>query len=440
MDYIPNTDVELDSMLRDIGVGSFDELIGSVPQSLRVSSLNLPAPLSELELHRELNALARANTPLDRVLSFLGGGAYEHFIPSVINHLVMRGEFYTAYTPYQAEASQGTLQAIYEYQSMICRLTAMDISNASLYDGASSVAEAGLLCTSQNPKRKTLLISGGIHPEYRQVLRTYTQGLPIQLVELGLLDGSTDPKQLQSNLNPDVAGVLYQSPNYYGCIEEMADAAQLAHGAGALFAACVNPISLGVLAPPGEYGADIACGEGQPLGIPVAYGGPWLGFFATTKKIVHKICGRLVGRTCDLDGQDGFVLTLQAREQHIRREKATSNICTNQSLLALRACVFMSLMGKQGMKELAELNLIRAHETAEAIAGIPGFRLKYRAPFFNEFVVNCPLPAAELCRRLETKGIFAGLSLEGNDLLVCVTETKSSQDIQTFCAALKDCR
>jgi glycine dehydrogenase subunit 1 len=215
---------------------------------------------------------------------------------------------------------------------------------------------------------------------------------------------------------------------------------QLAHGAGALAVACVNPISLGVLAPPGEYGADIACGEGQPLGISIAYGGPWLGFFATAKKIVHKICGRLVGRTCDVDGEPGFVLTLQAREQHIRREKATSNICTNQSLLALRACVFMSLMGKQGMKELAELNLIRAHEAAEAIAKIPGYRLKYNAPFFNEFVVSGPTPAAELSRRLKTKGIFAGLPIGDNDLLVCVTETKSRESIEAFCAALEVCR
>ncbi|MSR64349.1 MAG: aminomethyl-transferring glycine dehydrogenase subunit GcvPA [Verrucomicrobiae bacterium] len=438
MDYIPNTDAELDSMLRDIGVASFEELIATVPKSLRISKLNLPSPLSEPELQRELITLSRRNTSLDQVLNFIGAGAYEHFVPSAIDHLVMRGEFYTAYTPYQAEASQGTLQAIYEYQSMMCRLTAMDISNASLYDGASALAEAALLCLAQNPRRKTLLISAAIHPEYRQVVRTYTQGLPIKLVEVPVRDGVTDTAALRTALNADVAGVLMQSPNFFGCIEEMADASQATHVAGALFAACVNPISLGVLAPPGEYGADIACGEGQPLGIPVAYGGPWLGFFATTKKIVHKICGRLVGRTCDVDGQDGFVLTLQAREQHIRREKATSNICTNQSLLALRACVFMSLMGKQGMKELAELNLIRAHEAAETIAKITGYRIKHSAPFFNEFVVTCPMPAAELSRRLEAKGIFAGLPIGGNDLLVCVTETKSRGDIEAFCKALAE--
>jgi glycine dehydrogenase subunit 1 len=438
MDYIPNTDAELDSMLRDIGVASFDDLISTVPESLRISKLNLPPPLSEPELQRELITLSRRNTSLDQVLNFIGAGAYEHFVPSAIDHLVMRGEFYTAYTPYQAEASQGTLQAIYEYQSMICRLTGMDISNASLYDGASALAEAALLCLAQNPRRKTLLVSAAIHPEYRRVVRTYTQGLPIRLVEVPVKEGVTDAAALNASLNADVAGVLMQSPNFFGCIEDMAEAVQVTHAAGALFAAGVNPISLGVLAPPGEYGADIACGEGQPLGIPVAYGGPWLGFFATTKKIVHKICGRLVGRTCDVDGQDGFVLTLQAREQHIRREKATSNICTNQSLLALRACVFMGLMGKQGMKELAELNLIRAHEAAEAIAKIPGYRLKYSAPFFNEFVVTCPLPAAELSHRLEAKGIFAGLPLGGNDLLVCVTETKSRGDIEAFCKALAE--
>jgi len=438
MDYIPNTDAELDSMVRDIGVSSFDELIASVPASLRVPRLNLPSPVSEPELQRQLSAMARRNASLDQVLNFIGAGAYEHFIPSAIDHLVMRGEFYTAYTPYQAEASQGTLQAIYEYQSMICRLTAMDISNASLYDGASALAEAALLCLAQNPRRKTLLLSGGVHPEFVDVVRTYTQGLPVNLVQLALADGATRLDDLEAHLNPDVAGVLFQSPNFVGCIEDMAEASRLAHGAGALFVACVNPISLGILAPPGEYGADIACGEGQPLGIPVAYGGPWLGFFATTRKIVHKICGRLVGKTCDLDGQDGFVLTLQAREQHIRREKATSNICTNQSLMALRACVFLGLMGKQGMQELAELNLIRAHEAAEAIAKVPGYRLRFEQPFFNEFVVACPLPAAEVCRRLEAKGVFAGLALGGNDLLVCVTETKSRSDIERFCAALRE--
>lgn len=440
MDYLPNTDAELDSMLKDIGVASFDELIESVPQSLRVPKLDLRPPLSEFELQRELNALARRNTSLDQALNFIGAGAYEHFIPSVLDHLVMRGEFYTAYTPYQAEASQGTLQAIYEYQSLICRLTAMDVSNASLYDGASALAEAALLCLSTNRKRSTILLSAGVHPEYREVVRTYTQGLPITLVETPLIDGGTDLAKLKSALNPDVAGVILQSPNYFGCIEDMAGAAQASHDAGALFVACVNPISLGILAPPGEYGADIACGEGQPLGIPLAYGGPWLGFFAATKKIVHKICGRLVGRTCDLDGQDGFVLTLQAREQHIRRQKATSNICTNQSLLALRACVFLSLMGKQGMKELAELNVIRAHDAADAVAKVPGYALKHKAPFFNEFVVTCPLPSSEICRRLESKGIFAGLPVGERDLLVCVTETKSREDINQLCTALRECR
>src|SRR5262245_2262162 len=252
MDYIPNTDAELDSMLRDIGVASFDELIASVPKELRVSKLKLPPALSEPELQRELIALSRRNTSLDQALNFLGAGAYEHYVPSAIDHLVMRGEFYTAYTPYQAEASQGTLQAIYEYQSMICRLTAMDVSNASLYDGASGLAEAALLCLSTNARRKTLLISAAVHPEYRETVRTYTQGLPIQLVEIPQSDGVTDLAALKSKLTADVAGVILQLPNFFGCIEDMSEAAQLAHGAGALFVACVNPISLGVLAPPGE--------------------------------------------------------------------------------------------------------------------------------------------------------------------------------------------
>ncbi|MGD0017497.1 MAG: aminomethyl-transferring glycine dehydrogenase subunit GcvPA, partial [Verrucomicrobiia bacterium] len=326
MDYIPSTEADLQAMVADIGVRDFEQLIASIPRELRVQRLNLPPPLTELELLRELQRLAGQNRSIDQLLSFLGAGAYEHFIPSAIDPLVMRGEFHTAYTPYQAEASQGTLQAIYEYQTMIARLTGMDVSNASLYDGASALAEAALLCLNATPQRKAIAISSAIHPEYRQTVRTYLQGREVEIVELPLRDGQTDVAAL--TVRSDLAGVLMQSPNYFGCIEPMAQAAEAAHAAGALFVACVNPISLGVLAPPGEYGADIAVGEGQPLGIPLGYGGPWLGFFAVSKKLVHRIPGRIVGCTRDTYGERGFVLTLQAREQHIRREKATSNICS----------------------------------------------------------------------------------------------------------------
>ena len=433
MNYIPSTEADLQAMVADIGVRDFEQLIASIPRELRVQRLNLPPPLTELELLRELQQLAGLNRPLDQLLSFLGAGAYEHFIPSAIDPLVMRGEFYTAYTPYQAEASQGTLQAIYEYQTMIARLTGMDVSNASLYDGASALAEAALLCLNATPQRKAIAISGAIHPEYRQTVRTYLQGREVEIVELPVRDGQTDVAALAGRT--DFAGVLMQSPNYFGCVEPMTQAAEAAHATGALFVACVNPISLGVLAPPGEYSADVAVGEGQPLGIPLGYGGPWLGFFATARKLVHRMPGRIAGCTRDTYGEPGFVLTLQAREQHIRREKATSNICTNQALMALRACIFLSLIGKQGLRELAELNVRQAHLCAKATAHIPGYRLKYSAPFFNEFVVACPIPARAVCEQLLAEGIVAGQPV-GQDLLVCVTETKLEADINRFTNAL----
>jgi glycine dehydrogenase subunit 1 len=433
MDYIPSTEADLQAMVADIGVRDFEQLIASIPRELRVARLNLPPPLTELELLRELQRLAGQNRSLDQLLSFIGAGGYEHFIPSAIDPLVMRGEFYTAYTPYQAEASQGTLQAIYEYQTMIARLTGMDVSNASLYDGASALAEAALLCLNAVSQRKALAISSAIHPEYRQTVRTYLQGREVEIIELPVRDGQTDVGALAGRT--DFAGVLMQSPNYFGCVEPMAQAAEVAHAAGALFVACVNPISLGVLAPPGEYGADIAVGEGQPLGIPVGYGGPWLGFFATSRKLVHRMAGRIAGCTRDAYGERGFVLTLQAREQHIRREKATSNICTNQALMALRACIYLSLIGKQGLRELAELNVRLAHLSAKTIAHIPGYRLKYSTPFFNEFVVVCPIPAQAVCEQLLAEGIVAGHPM-GHDLLVCVTEAKSEADIDRFANAL----
>jgi glycine dehydrogenase subunit 1 len=433
MDYIPSTETDLQAMIASIGVSDFEQLIASIPRELRIPRLNLPPPLTELELLRELHRLAGQNRSLDQLLSFLGAGAYEHFIPSAIDPLVMRGEFYTAYTPYQAEASQGTLQAIYEYQTMIARLTGMEVSNASLYDGASALAEAALLCLNAAPQRRAIAISSAIHPEYRQTVRTYLQGREVEIVELPMRDGQTDIAALAGRT--DLAGVLVQSPNYFGCIEPMAQAAEAAHAAGALFVACVNPISLGVLAPPGEYCADIAVGEGQPLGIPLGYGGPWLGFFATTKKLVHRVAGRIVGCTRDTYGERGFVLTLQAREQHIRREKAASNICTNQALMALRACVYLSLLGKQGLRELAELNVRRAHLSAKTIAHIPGYRLKHAAPFFNEFMVTCPIPAQAVCEQLLAEGIIAGHPM-GSDMLVCVTETKLEADIDRFADAL----
>ncbi len=443
MDYIPNTDADLSAMLREIGVAGFDELVAAVPASLRKFKMELPSAMSEPELQRELGAMAARNQPLDALTSFLGAGAYEHFIPSAIDHLVSRGELYTAYTPYQAEASQGTLQLLYEYQSLICRLTGMDISNASLYDGGSAVGESAYLALNAHSKRSRIVVSGALHPEYRQVLKTYTAGMGTEIVELPVRDGVTDLDALAAAVNENTAAVLLQSPNFFGCIEPMQRAGELIKPKGAWFVAVVNPLSLGTLRPPGEYGADFAVGEGQPLGIPVSYGGPYLGFLTSTRQLVHKISGRIVGRSVDTEGREAFCLTLQAREQHIRREKAASNICSNQSLMALRAAIFLMLLGKRGMREMAELNLRRSHQAAEAISRVPGFALKFpRAPFFNEFVVTCPAPAQTICDRLERDGILAGLPLGRfcagmeRDLLVCVTETKSTADIERLAEAL----
>jgi glycine dehydrogenase subunit 1 len=443
MDYIPNTDADLSAMLHEIGVAGFDELVAAIPASLRKFKMELPAAMSEPELQRELGAMAARNQPLDALTSFLGAGAYEHFIPSAIDHLVSRGELYTAYTPYQAEASQGTLQLLYEYQSLICRLTGMDISNASLYDGGSAVGESAYLALNAHSKRSRIVVSGALHPEYRQVLKTYTAGMAAEIVELPARDGVTDLDALAAAANENTAAVLLQSPNFFGCIEPMQRAGELIKPKGAWFVAVVNPLSLGALRPPGEYGADFAVGEGQPLGIPVSYGGPYLGFLTSSKQLVHKISGRIVGRSVDTEGREAFCLTLQAREQHIRRERAASNICTNQSLMALRAGIFLSLLGKRGMREMAELNLRRSHPAAEAISRVPGFALKFpRAPFFNEFVVTCPAPAQTICDRLERDGILAGLPLGRfcsgmeRELLVCVTETKSTADIERLAESL----
>ncbi len=444
MDYIPNTDADFDAMLREIGARDFDALIAEIPPALRQSQFELPPALSEPELQRELKSLAARNRSLDQLLSFIGAGAYEHFVPSVIDHLASRGEFYTAYTPYQAEASQGTLQVLYEYQTMICRLTGMDVSNASLYDGGSAVGESAFLALGAQPRRRKLLVSSAVHPEYRQILRTCLAGLGVQIVELPTVDGVTDLDALAAKVDDVTAAVILQSPNFFGCIEPMQRAGELIEPSGAWFVACVNPISLGALKPPGEYGADLALGEGQPLGIPLSFGGPYVGFLTSSQRLVHKISGRIVGRSVDADGGRAFCLTLQAREQHIRREKATSNICTNQSLMALRASIFMAVLGKAGMRELAELNLLRSHQAADAITALPGFALKWpRTPFFNEFVVTCPVPARTVCSRLEREGILAGVPLSRffpqmeRELLVCVTEVKLSSDIERLADALR---
>lgn len=442
MDYIPNTDAGLDAMMREAGFATFDEMTATIPNKLKDFKLELPRPLTELELWNELRSLAACNLGVDDVLSFLGGGAYEHYIPAAIDTLTSRSEFYTAYTPYQAEASQGTLQAIYEYQSMICALTGMDVSNASLYDGGSGLAEAVYLALNAQTGKRRVVLSGAVHPEYREVIRTYTRGLDCELVELTPCHGVMDMKTLQEALQVPTAAVVAQSPNFFGVMESMGEVSRLAHEAGALLIASVNPISLGLIQPPGAYGADICVGEGQPLGIPLSYGGPYLGFLAAKKALVHKISGRIVGRSTDVNGTTGFCLTLQAREQHIRRERATSNICSNQALMALRACIYLSLLGKRGLEEVARLNWQKAHYFQKAWCQLDGCRLVYEQPFFNEFVMELPETASALLAQLEDQGIYAGIDLarfgmSANQLLVCVTETKSRVDIDRSLKAIK---
>jgi len=443
MSYVPHTDSDRKAMLKAIGVQSIAELFHDVPASVRFPELDLPGPLSEPETLRELGDLANSNAHAGESLCFLGAGAYHHFIPSVVNHTILRGEFLTAYTPYQPEVSQGTLQVIYEYQSMICALTGMDVANASHYDGATSLAEAVIMAVNHfRLKRKKVIFSPTVHPHYRAVARTYTQGMGLTLTgddepDLGLND-------LLPRLDGETALFVVQYPDFFGCIENLKPTAAAVHQAGALLCVVVNPIALGLLTPPGAFGADIVVGEGQPLGIPLSYGGPYLGFFATKKDYVRKMAGRLVGETMDANGKKGYVLTLATREQHIRREKATSNICTNQGLMAIAATVYLSAMGKNGLRQVAETCYHRAHYAADRISELDGYAVTRDRPFFHEFVVHCPRPVAEVNAELFNEfGIIGGYEL-GNDyahldqhMLLCATEMNTLDDIEELVGALE---
>lgn len=438
MTYIPHTDDERRAMLEAIGVSSVDDLFLDIPEHLRRVRWNLPEGASEFSVSQEVRALAAQNANLDEYACFLGGGAYDHFIPAVVRALVSRGEFATAYTPYQPEVSQGTLQAIFEYQSLICALTGMDVSNASMYDGASAFAEAGLLCRNVS-RREMLLVAESAHPEYRQTLHTYLRGVgaPYLEVPYDRKRGVTDLEALRTALSSEVGGVLVQHPNFFGCLEPMEEIRALSRNAGALLAASVNPISLGVLKPPADYGADVVVGEGQPLGNPIAFGGPYLGFFAVKEALTRRIPGRLAGETHDLEGRRAYVLTLRAREQDIRREKATSNICTNQALNALAACIYLAALGKKGFREVALLNLQKAHYARDRFAEA-GFSSRFEAPFFNEFVVEFPGSVSELNRHLLSKRILGGLPLERFDpqlqrcALIAVTENRTREEIDRY--------
>ncbi len=443
---IPHTDAEREAMLQAIGVKRIEDLFAAIPAKHRFPKLDLPAGLTEMEAMAEMRAYSEANESVDELTCFLGAGAYNHYIPAAVDSILRRGEFYTAYTPYQPEISQGTLRAIFDYQSLITALTGMEVSNASHYDGATAVAEAVTMADAQfRGKRKKVVLSPALHPQYRQVVRTYNMGSDIQVVGDGPeADLSAGPEALIPLIDMDTALVVVQYPDFFGRIYDFTRLAQAAHAAGALLAISVNPTALGLLKTPGEFGADIVTGEGQPLGIPLSYGGPYLGIFTTRQEYVRKMAGRLVGETVDNRGQRAYVLTLTAREQHIRREKATSNICTNVALMALAATVYMSLLGKHGLRQLAELCYHKAHYAAEQIAKLPGFSLWSSTPFFHEFVVRCPAPVEEINAHLLNHGILGGYDL-GQDypelkdhMLIAVTEMNSKEDIDSLVETLAE--
>ena len=444
MDYAPNTDEQLHEMLRTIGVSSFEELLSTVPSELHLRSLEAPSGLAEAQVVELGEGFAARNRSLKDVTSFLGAGAYHHLIPTVVDALAARGEWLTPYTPYQAEASQGTLQAIYEFQTMICELFQMEVANASLYDGASSVAEAAVL-SRRAAERPRILISEAVHPHARQVVAAYLSGAHAILQEIPTVNGVTDLEALSKALRDDVACVILQQPNVFGCLEPMGQAGQLTHRVGGFFVASVYPVSLGLLQPPGAYGADIAVAEGRCLGSPIAYGGPGLGLFTTTSALLRRIPGRLAGCTVDQMGRRGFTLTLQTREQHIRREKATSNICTNEGWLALRATIYLSLLGPQGLKDLATLNLQKAHYAYERLCDLPWIRPAFGQPFFNEFALqyDSTMEVEAMNRKLAKAGLVGGLALADwypmmpQASLWCVTEVISKEAIDLLVDTMK---
>lgn len=413
--YIPDTEEDRARMLDAIGLSSTEELFSDIPEELRFKgSLELPESMAELELASHMKTLAGRNANAEAYPCFLGAGAYDHFIPSIVGHIISKPEFYTAYTPYQPEISQGMLQAIFEYQTMICRLTGMDVSNASMYDGATALVEAALMAV-RSTGRSRVLAATGIHPEYRDTLRSYSRFNGIKITEVEAVSETVDKGRLESILSEspdDIAAIIIQSPNFYGYIEDMKSVAELAAKYGALSIACVDPISLALLKPPGECGVDIVTGEGQSLGNPLSFGGPYLGFLAAKKELVRKMPGRIVGQTTDHEGRRGFTLTLQAREQHIRREKAVSNICSNEALNALAAAAYLSVMGKEGLKEAANLCLQKSHYACDRLLETGKFVKISDAPFFKEFTVkSLNEPVSAINERLLKHGIIGGLEL-----------------------------
>jgi glycine dehydrogenase subunit 1 len=441
--YIPNTEADRAKMLGAMGLSSVTELFEVIPAEKRYPALELPAPLSEMEAKRLLLDLAERNADLEHYPSFLGAGSYHHFVPSVVDHVVSRGEFYTAYTPYQPEVSQGTLTSIYEFQTMVCSLVGMDVANASMYDGATALAEAALMAVRAT-RRSRLVVSSTIHPRYRQVLQTYTQGIGMEIQEAEQAeDGAMNASEVKRLLDDTTAALLVQHPNFLGCLEDLERLSELAHAAGALLVVGADPIALGLFRAPGDLGADIVVGEGQCLGSPPSYGGPYVGLLACRQKYVRQMPGRLVGATSDADGRRGFVLTMQPREQHIRREKATSNICSNEALVALAAGTYLAVMGGQGLRTVAELCYHKAHYTAQEIAALPGYETPF-GEFFKEFTVRTSVPPARVNQLLWERGIIGGYELArdypdlSQCLLFCVTEMNTRAQIDHLVEALEE--
>nr|MBQ6241539.1 aminomethyl-transferring glycine dehydrogenase subunit GcvPA [Lachnospiraceae bacterium] len=431
--FLPSTPEERQEMLKALGLESVRDFFRDVPEEVyREEALDLPAGKSELEVARYLKALSEENKQYQLILR--GAGAYDHYIPSIVKYIPAKEEFLTAYTPYQAEISQGILQSIFEFQTMICELTGMDVSNASVYDGATAAAEGVSLCRSR--KRTVTLVSGAAHPDVIATIRTYLYGVGTELKIVPVRDGKTDLEALKEMLTPDVSSLYFAQPNFFGQLEDSEALIAAAHEAGAMVVMGCNPISLAVLKTPGELGADVAVGEGQPLGMPLAYGGPYLGFMATTKKNMRSLPGRIVGETTDANGNRAFVLSLQAREQHIRREKASSNICSNEALCALTAGLYLATMGPEGLKEAARQSMAKAHYLAAELAKLPGVTLPNPGPFFHEFVTALP-KQDEVLKKLDEAGILGGLPVEGG-LLWCVTEKASKADLDKTVALVKE--
>ena len=432
--YVPGTKQEQLAMLSEIGLSSMDDLYVDVPADLKLQNgLDLPEGKSEMEVAAQIKELAKANKVYDTI--FRGAGAYRHFIPAMVGNVVNKESLQTAYTPYQAEISQGILQSIFEYQTMICELTGMDVSNASVYDGGTAAAEAVAMCVDR--KRKKALVSATVQPSVLEVIKTYAFGSGTEIVVVPEKDGVTDAEALAQMADKETACVLIQSPNYYGTLEDAQKLGEIAHGAGAKYVMSTNPISLGILKTPAEYGADIAIGEGQPLGMPIAFGGPYLGFMASTKAMMRKLPGRIVGETTDDDGRQAFVLTLQAREQHIRREKASSNICSNQALCALTVGVYLTTMGKEGLKEVAVQSASKAHYLAGKLEEA-GLKVVNGGEFFHEFVTESDKDSAAVLAALDAEGILGGLPLEGNKILWCSTEVNTKAEMDKVAQIVKE--